>query len=108
MDILENDNIIVTVPDYLDGVTSDNDEIAQNSLEESPSDNINQPEPIDYTDILESIDDRLTTLEETEIPDYSQTLQDISDNSFRLYYFVGGLYVAFAILIGIKFFKIFF
>lgn len=34
-------------------------------------------------------------------------LSDIRDNSFRLYYFIGGLYVAFAILIGIKFFKTF-
>ena len=34
-------------------------------------------------------------------------LSDIRDNSFRLYYFLGGLYVAFAIIIGIKFFKTF-
>lgn len=33
--------------------------------------------------------------------------QNISDNSFRLYYFIGGLYVAFAIVIMIKFFKTF-
>lgn len=32
----------------------------------------------------------------------------MSDNLYRLYYFIGGLYIAFAILIGIKFFKSFF
>ena len=42
MEILENDNIIVTVPDYLDGVSSDNDQIAQNLLEDNPSDNLEQ------------------------------------------------------------------
>ena len=34
-------------------------------------------------------------------------LSEIRDNSYRLYYFIGGLYVAFAIIIGIKFFKTF-
>lgn len=32
---------------------------------------------------------------------------EIQNNSYRLYYFVGGLYVAFAIVIMIKFFKTF-
>lgn len=103
MDILDNENIIVTVPDYLlvDSVS----ESAPLSEIESSSDNINQ---IDYTELLESIDSRLEELESIENPDYTEQIQNISDNCFRLYYFVGGLYIAFAILIGIKFWKIFF
>lgn len=107
MDILDNENIIVTVPDYLLEESNDNvDEVPFDDIElESSSDNINQ---VDYSEILESIDSRLETLESIESPDYTEQIQNISDNCFRLYYFIGGLYIAFAIFIGIKFWKIFF
>ena len=60
---------------------------------------------IDYSDLLESIDSRLATLESI---DYSEDIKNCSDNAFRLYYFIGGLYVVFFIIIAIKFFKQFF
>lgn len=49
----------------------------------------------------------LTTLESL-IQENNDTLHSINDNMFRLYYFVGGLYVVFMIIIVIKFFKQFF
>lgn len=61
----------------------------------------------DYTLLLED----LITNQETIISQnesISLQLHDISDNCFRLYYFIGGLYVAFAIVLAIKFFKMFF
>ena len=61
----------------------------------------------DYSIYLEDI----ISNQETIISQYeylSLQVQDISDNSFRLYYFIGGLYVAFAIVLAIKFFKMFF
>lgn len=60
----------------------------------------------DYTTYLEDI----IANQETIIANQEFLLvyeQNISDNSFRLYYFIGGLYVAFAIVIMIKFFKTF-
>lgn len=62
--------------------------------------------------LLQSVDDNndYTQYYESIIANQDQELiylSDIRDNSFRLYYFIGGLYVAFAILIGIKFFKTF-
>lgn len=49
----------------------------------------------------------LSTLESL-IQDNNDTLHSINDNMYRLYYFVGGLYVVFMIIIVIKFFKQFF
>lgn len=60
----------------------------------------------DYTTYLESI----IANQESIIANQESLLvyeSEIRDNSFRLYYFIGGLYVAFAIVIMIKFFKTF-
>lgn len=60
----------------------------------------------DYTTYLEDI----ISNQETIISNQESLLiyeSEIRDNSFRLYYFIGGLYVAFAIVIMIKFFKTF-
>lgn len=54
---------------------------------------------VDYTSYLEEI----IVNQETII----QLNTEIQNNGYRLYYFVGGLYVAFAIVIMIKFFKTF-
>lgn len=54
----------------------------------------------DYTTLLGTIIEN----QEILIDKNSQ----MSDNLYRLYYFIGGLYIAFAVLIGIKFFKSFF
>ena len=54
----------------------------------------------DYTAILENIDSNLSSL--------SVQVSDIRDNTYRLYYFIGGMYVAFAIVLAIKILKQFF
>lgn len=55
---------------------------------------------IDYSTILSSIDSHLEVIE--------SNVTEIRDNTYRLYYFIGGLYVAFAIVLAIKFLKQFF
>ena len=60
----------------------------------------------DYTIYLEDI----ISNQETIIANQEQIIvinTEINNNGYRLYYFVGGLYVAFAIIIMIKFFKTF-
>lgn len=54
---------------------------------------------VDYSSYLDDI----IANQETII----QLDTEIQNNGYRLYYFVGGLYVAFAIVIMIKFFKTF-
>ena len=61
----------------------------------------------DYSIYLEDIISNQETII-SQYDSFSLQLQDITDNSFRLYYFIGGLYVAFAIVLAIKFFKMFF
>ena len=80
-------------------------EVNQDNSEESEVEPEVNQEVIDYTDLLESIDSRLATLESI---DYSEQIQACSDNGYRLYYFIGGLYVVFFIILAIKFFKQFF
>lgn len=62
---------------------------------------------IDYTYLLESIDEHLENIEASQVA-LSEQLQEVRDNTYRLYYFIGGLYVAFAIVLAIRFLKIFF
>ena len=62
---------------------------------------------IDYTYLLESIDEHLENIEASQV-ELSEQLQEVRDNTYRLYYFIGGLYVAFAIVLAIRFLKIFF
>lgn len=61
---------------------------------------------LDYTIYLDDIisnQETIITNQETLIA----LNTEIQNNGYRLYYFVGGLYVAFAIIIMIKFFKTF-
>ena len=99
---------------------SDNDveELSDNKTvtEEEPdqvfdlSGSLNRSDPSSDSDYVSYLEDIISN-QETIISQYeslSLQVQDISDNSFRLYYFIGGLYVAFAIVLAIKFFKMFF
>lgn len=59
---------------------------------------------VDYSGYFESIDSHLERLIlNQEVID--SKLQNVSDNCFRLYYFIGGLYVVLFIVLAIKFFK---
>ena len=82
--------------------TLDQEEYEDIELEENA-----ETDTIDYTSYFEDITEHLETIETNQVV-ISEQLQVISDNSNRLYYFVGGLYVAFAIVLAIRFLKIFF
>lgn len=88
--ISDDSNSFSDTTERIDGVPV---VLGDNSLLQSVDDNN------DYTQYYDSI---IANQEQELI-----YLSEIRDNSFRLYYFIGGLYVAFAILIGIKFFKTF-
>jgi len=62
---------------------------------------------IDYSQYLIDINDNLDTLN-ASIVDLQQDVSVCRDNGYRQYYFIGGLYVVFFIIIAIKFFKQFF
>ena len=115
-DLEFNNNVFDNSSDLL----SDNDveELSDNETvtdEESEqvidlSGSLNRSDPSSESDYVSYLEDIISN-QETIISQYdsiSLQLQDISDNSFRLYYFIGGLYVAFAIVLAIKFFKMFF
>lgn len=62
---------------------------------------------IDYSQYLIDINDNLDTLN-SSLVDLQQDVAICRDNGYRQYYFIGGLYVVFFIIIAIKFFKQFF
>lgn len=124
-----NDNSSVIIPDYLltgnsdsnndnsSGITQceegNESSTSQISSEDDYSGNeftsldVNDVPNNDYSEYLVEINDNLIMLTETQV-DYTEQLQLISDNCFRLYYFIGGLYVVFFVILAIKFFKQFF
>lgn len=72
----------------------------------SSDDNSVDSNELDYSTYLDDIlfnQEIIITNQETII----SLDQEIVNNGHRLYYFVGGLYVAFAIIIMVKFFKTF-
>ena len=104
-------DILLDTPSSMSGISFD---ITGES--ETESDVVSDPELllrsdgndsfVDYSDYLESI----ITNQEIIILNQETIISldtEIQNNGYRLYYFVGGLYVAFAIVIMIKFFKTF-
>lgn len=84
---------------------TEHDVLLSSELLGRESDDINTND-IDYSFYLEEIIDNQNTI----ITNQESLIflnNEIRDNSYRLYYFIGGLYVAFAIIIMIKFFKTF-
>lgn len=85
--------------EFTDGSEADFDNV--DNLQLSVSD-----DSVDYSDILNSINFNLETIvSQNDIE--LRYIGEIKDNSYRLYYFIGGLYVAFAVVLMIKFFKTF-
>ena len=66
-----------------------------------------QAQVIDYSTYLEDLNDKFDILN-TSIVDIQEDVSICRDNGYRQYYFIGGLYVVFFIIIAIKFFKQFF
>lgn len=62
---------------------------------------------VDYTELLNSINTHLENIEYSQVVQ-GNDLYQIQQNTYRLYYFIGGIYVAFAIVLAIRFLKIFF
>lgn len=82
----------------------DPEEDQEENQEEDPQENIeeneNEDPAVSYEVDLSSI--------EALIQENNDLLLQNTENTYRLYYFVGGLYVVFMIIIVIKFFKQFF
>lgn len=107
------DNTVVNFSDSVEIESSEYDGETQTEYDVSFSDELSRSGPddsdvndIDYSVYLEDIisnQEIIITNQETLI----SLNTEIQNNGYRLYYFVGGLYVAFAIIIMIKFFKTF-
>lgn len=81
------------------------EDIELDELNQEEEENV-ESDSIDYSLYFEDIIDRLETIETNQVT--CEQVQVIQDNTYRLYYFIGGLYVAFAIVLAIRFLKIFF
>lgn len=109
-------NFSDSVSDFVSDNNNNDEEILQGSSEELSGIENNDSSllllqssgdsDIDYTSYLEDI----IANQEVIISNQESIIAldtEIQNNGYRLYYFVGGLYVAFAIVIMIKFFKTF-
>ena len=92
-EILENE-----VPE--EDLEEDQEEVQEEDQEEDLEENENEDPTLTYEVDLSSI--------ESLIQENNDLLLQNTQNTYRLYYFVGGLYVIFMILIVIKFLKQFF
>ena len=101
---MENDFLIIQ-----DGDQAQESENIQDGDQAQESENIQDGEQaqIDYSQYLIDINDNLDTLNGS-IVDLQHDVAICRDNGYRQYYFIGGLYVVFFIIIAIKFFKQFF
>lgn len=88
------------------GLSSESSTGVENSLRSGDSSESSTNNDIDYSSYLADIiaNQEIIISNQESLIVYNQ---EIRDNSYRLYYFIGGLYVAFAIVIMIKFFKTF-
>lgn len=74
-EILENENIIITVPDYLEEMkTSEENETSQEN---------ETSEVVDYSSILEEMNTRLSNIEANTV-NYTEALQGILTNMYFL------------------------
>lgn len=104
-ELLDLNNIDHEIEDLEDLVLQVDESEDQEEQEEQDENTVS--DPIDYTEFLESINTTLENIEANQVV-IIEDLQVIRDNSYRLYYFIGGLYIAFAIYLAIRFLKIFF
>ena len=102
-DFFQPDNLDISVSSVPD-VSSDQEEI---EIEEDNQNGNQAQQMIDYSSYLDDIQFSLDGMQSELIDIKSDTLQ-CQENLYRLYYFIGGLYVVFFIVLAIKFFKQFF
>lgn len=80
----------------------------QEDLDQEESESLDDSSPIiNNLSLSDSNSYDLTTLESLVLSN-NEELHSINENMFRLYYFVGGLYLVFMIVIVFKFFRQFF
>lgn len=105
-------------PEFLDNIKNElssltSSGVKQVTSEEDPEElegeenEIAVSSSIDYTELLNSINTHLENIEYSQVV-MGNDLYEIQQNTYRLYYFIGGIYVAFAIVLAIRFLKIFF
>lgn len=102
-DFFQPDNLEFSVSSGLDE-NQDQEEI---EIQEDNQDGNQAQQTIDYSSYLDDIQFTLDGMQSELIDIKSDTLQ-CQENLYRLYYFIGGLYVVFFIVLAIKFFKQFF
>lgn len=84
------------------------EDLDQEDLDQEESESLDDSSPIiNNLSLSDSNSYDLTTLESLVLAN-NEELHSINENMFRLYYFVGGLYVIFMIVIVVKFFRQFF
>ena len=104
--LLDHDDSDDVVFEEISGSITESVSGVENTLRYGDSSESVNDSNIDYSTYLEDI----IANQESIIANQESIIfyeQEIKDNSYRLYYFIGGLYVAFAIVIMIKFFKTF-
>ena len=105
-------------PEFIDSIKNELSSLTssgakQVTSEEDPEDlegeeyEIAVSSSVDYTELLNSINTHLENIEYSQVV-MGNDLYQIQQNTYRLYYFIGGIYVAFAIVLAIRFLKIFF
>lgn len=104
--LFDNDDSNDVGVETLPGLSSEASPGLENNLRDGDFSEYAVDSSPDYTTSLETIiaNQEIFIANQEALIVYEK---NISDNSFRLYYFIGGLYVAFAIVIMIKFFKTF-
>lgn len=119
MVVEDNEYFSVIIPDYLldneeDPVVEDlydEDPYEEIPLEEDPVEEDPEEDPVDYSSILQDINDRLDSLENTiqENNDNITTgIQGLLNNTQWVVYFGFAFFVFGALVLVIKFFKSFF
>ena len=104
IDVSDN-SVEIFSSEYDEETSNEYDVSVYDELSRSGSDS-SDVNDIDYSVYLEDI----VSNQETIIANQETLIAintEIQNNGYRLYYFVGGLYVAFAIVVMIKFFKTF-
>ena len=96
--------------DFNDNTSFDNDlqeEEVNENLEEENEEEVEEAEQIDYTSILQEMNQRLENIENNTV-DYTEALQGILSNTYFLDFVGFTLFIFLMLFVVIKFFKIFF
>ena len=93
--------------DFNDNTSFDNDLQEEEVNENLEEENEEEVEQIDYTSILQEMNQRLENIENNTV-DYTEALQGILSNTYFLDFVGFTLFIFLMLFVVIKFFKIFF